>query len=228
MLNTRNVKQIIAKETKEVQGKAPESTTTKSGRQMEESVIHTEPSLRAFTKGESVPENFFLTPLTKPTSSSWYKAVPVGRNTLVKMMQKIASIACLDGKFTNYTDRKTVIQSLREEINPLEISELLGHADTNSIANYIHNPAEKQRRMSKKLAGFAPSATITVKHAGNTSSTSPSISPGVVANSSTAALPPVVQSRVLDESSYSESSIKALGGLFTGVTFNSSTFSSLP
>ena len=44
MLNTRNVKQRIAKETKEVQGKALESTT-KSGRQMEESGIHTEPSL---------------------------------------------------------------------------------------------------------------------------------------------------------------------------------------
>ena len=137
------------------------------------------------------------------------------------MMQKIASIACLDGKFTNSSGRKTVIQSLRDEFNPLEISELTGHADPNSIANYSHNPAEKQRRMSNKLAGYAPSATITVKHAGNTSSTSPSLSPGVVANSSTAALPPVVQSRVLDESSYSESSIKALGGLFTGVTFNS-------
>ena len=136
-------------------------------------------------------------------------------------MQKIAFIACLDGKFTNSSGRKTVIQSLRDEFNPLEISELTGHADPNSIANYSHNPAEKQRRMSNKVAGYAPSATITVKHAGNTSSTSPSLSPGVVANSSTAALPPVVQSRVLDESSYSESSIKALGGLFTGVTFNS-------
>ena len=45
MLNTRNVKQRIAKETKEVHGKAPESTTTKSGRQMEESEIHMESSL---------------------------------------------------------------------------------------------------------------------------------------------------------------------------------------
>ena len=73
---------------------------------------------RAFTKyvehrpkGENVPENFFLTPLAKPTSSSWYKAVPVGRNTLAKMMQKIASIACLDGKFPNSSGRKTVIQT---------------------------------------------------------------------------------------------------------------------
>ena len=40
-------------------------------------------------EGETVPGNFFLTPLDKSTSNIWYKAVPVGRNTLAKMMQKI-------------------------------------------------------------------------------------------------------------------------------------------
>ena len=74
------------------------------------------------------------------------------------MMQKIASIACLDGKFINSSGRKTVIQSLRDEFNPLEISELTGYADPNSVENFSHNPAERQHRMSNKLAGFVPSA----------------------------------------------------------------------
>ena len=76
-------------------GKVPESTRTKSGRRMEESGTHTEHSL-SMSKGENV---YFLTPLDKPTSNIWYKAVPVGRNTLAKMRQKIALVAFLDGKF---------------------------------------------------------------------------------------------------------------------------------
>ena len=59
----------------------------------------------------------------------WYKAVPVGRNTLAKQMKTIASIASLDRKFTNSSGRKTVIQSLREDFHPFEISELTGHAN---------------------------------------------------------------------------------------------------
>ena len=173
-------------------------------------------------KGENVPGIFFITPLNKPTSNIWYKAVPVGRNTLSKMMQKIASIASLDGKFTNSSGRKTVIQSLRKEFNPLEISELTGHADPNSMSSYSHNPAEKQRRMFNKLAGFTPSATTTTNDAGNTSSTSPQLWTEVVGDSSASALPPSVQKRVHDKGSYSEYPMKALSGLFTGVAFNNS------
>ena len=137
-------------------------------------------------------------------------------------MQKIASIASLDGKFTNSSGRKTVIQGLCEEFNPLEISELTGHAEPNSISRYSHNPAKKQRRISNKLAGFTPSATTTASDAGNTSSTSPQLWPEIVGNSSASALPPVVQKRVHDEGSYSEYPMKALSGLFTGVAFNNS------
>lgn len=169
-------------------------------------------------QGEKVPENFFLTPVANPTTNIWYKAVPVGKNNLAKMMQKIASNASLEGKFANSSGRKTVIQSLREEFNPLEISELTGHADPNSISSYSHNPAEKQRRMSNKLAGFTPSATATTtaNDAGNASSTSS------VVNREASALPPAVHGRVQEEGIYSRSPMKALSGLFTGVTFTNS------
>jgi len=52
-------------------------------------------------KGCNVPGNFYLSPVDSPKSNVWYKVVPIGRNTLAKQMQSIASIASLDGKFTN-------------------------------------------------------------------------------------------------------------------------------
>ena len=95
-------------------------------------------------------------------TSVWYKAVPVGRNTLAKQMKTIASIATFDRKFTNSSGRKTVVQSLREDFHLLAISELTGHANPDSISSYIHNPLEKELRMSNKLALFSSSTTITV------------------------------------------------------------------
>jgi len=39
----------------------------------------------------------------------------------------------------------TVIQELGNNFNPLETSELTGHANHESISNYGHNPVEKQQ-----------------------------------------------------------------------------------
>ena len=105
-------------------------------------------------KGEDVPNNFYLTPIDAPLTSTWYKSSPIGVNTLSKMMKKIAEKAGLDGKFTNSSGRKTAIQLLREEFHPVEISELTGHANAESIKSYSHNPLEKQRQMSNKLSGY--------------------------------------------------------------------------
>ena len=139
-------------------------------------------------------------------------------------MKTIASIASLDGKFTNSSGRKTVIQSLREDFHPLEISELTGHANPDSISSYSHNPLEKQRRMSNKLAGFSSSTTTqtTTVTAANASGgphtealrevyvNSP-VHPSVVGNNTTA----------MDNGSNGLTA-RALGGLFTNVSFNNS------
>jgi len=66
-----------------------------------------------------------------------------------------------DGKFTNSSGRKTVIQAPRDDFDPLEILEPTGHANPESISSYSRNSLEKQRRMSNKLAGFNPSTTTT-------------------------------------------------------------------
>ena len=51
--------------------------------------------------------------------------------------------------------------SREQTLDPLEISELTGHANPESITSYSHNPLEKQRQMLIKLAGFNPSTTTT-------------------------------------------------------------------
>ncbi|KAK3736976.1 hypothetical protein QZH41_004686 [Actinostola sp. cb2023] len=115
-------------------------------------------------QGENVPPNFFLAPIgdKKPSEGDvWFKASPVGRNTLAKQMKIIATTAGLDGKYSNSSGRKTVIQSLRDDFHPLEICELTGHANPESISSYSHNPLEKQRRMSNHLAGFSTANSTT-------------------------------------------------------------------
>ena len=94
-------------------------------------------------KGENVPTN--LTPIDSPTSNIWYKSCPIGVNTLSSMMKKIANKAGLIGKYTNSCGRKTAIQLLIDEFHPVEISDLTGHANPESITSYSHNPLEKQR-----------------------------------------------------------------------------------
>ncbi|KAK3740642.1 hypothetical protein QZH41_000145 [Actinostola sp. cb2023] len=107
----------------------------------------------------NVPDNFYLTPIDKTTSEVWYKKCPIGKNTLAKFMKTIASTAELTGKFSNSSGRKTAIQSLRGEFHPLEISELTGHANVDSISSYSHNPLERQRQMSHRLSGYTTSTT---------------------------------------------------------------------
>ncbi|KAK3746503.1 hypothetical protein QZH41_001762 [Actinostola sp. cb2023] len=112
-------------------------------------------------KGDNVPSCFFLSPVDNPKTNIWYKKSPVGVNALRKMMATIKSTAGIQGKFTNSSGRKTAIQSPRGEFSPLEIAELTGHANSDSISSYSHNPLEKQRRISNKLAGYTPAITAT-------------------------------------------------------------------
>ncbi|KAK3745836.1 hypothetical protein QZH41_004306 [Actinostola sp. cb2023] len=126
-------------------------------------------------QGENVPPNFFLTPIgdKKPSEGDvWFKASPVGRNTLAKQMKIIATTAGLDGKYSNSSGRKTMIQSLRDDFHPLEICELTGHANPESISSYSHNPLEKQRRMSNHLAGFSTANSTTTNATANCDSRS--------------------------------------------------------
>lgn len=181
-------------------------------------------------KEGDVSTSFYLSPVDNPTSNIWFKTTPVGRNTLAKLMKKIAESASLEGKITNSTGRKTVIQRLRGKFDPLEISELTGHADPGSISSYSHNPKAQQRRMSNMLAGFnTPSSSTSTSTSATSTSTHISAALREVTNLQTS------QSRVSQGSSISVSAAsggsnsnfsgflsEAVGGLFTGATFNNS------
>ena len=134
-------------------------------------------------------------------------------------MQSIASIASLDGKFTNSSGRKTVIQALRDDLDPLEFSELTGHANPESTASYSHNPLEKQRRMSNKLAGFNPSTTTT-----NTANSYSSHALREIVPNSSAPPSNTAATSSRDNSANRSSYLMAgaVGEMFTGVTFNNS------
>ena len=112
-------------------------------------------------KGDDVLGIFLLSPIDSPKSIVWYKRVPTGRNKLAKQMQSIRPLSPWTAKLTNSSGRKTVMQALRDDFDPLEISELTGYANPESISSYIHNPLGKQRRMSNKLPGFNPSTPTT-------------------------------------------------------------------
>ena len=213
------------RQTKNRQGDEP--TATKRARKYNNKIWRTDGGERdphrAFIeyighrpKGDKVPGNFYLSPVDSPKSNVWYKMVSIGRNTLAKHMQSIASIASLDGKFTNSSGRKTVIQALRDDFDPLEISELTGHANPLSISSYSHNPLEKQRQMSNKLAGFNPSTTTT------NSDSSHALQELVINCSAPPSNTTATSNRDISTSRSSYLMQGALGGMFTGVTFNNS------
>jgi len=175
-------------------------------------------------KGDNVPSCFFLSPVVNPKTNIWYKKSPVGVNALRKMMATIKSTAGIQGKFTNSSGRKTAIQSLRGEFSPLEIAELTGHANSDSISSYSHNPLEKQRRMSNKLAGYTPAITatntiVTSATETTTSSASSAISSSTSTNP-TMLCPAVPQARNVGSFGCLT---EAVSGLFTDATFNNST-----
>ena len=98
-------------------------------------------------------------------------------------------------------------------------SSLTGHANPEYIVSYSHSPLEKQRRMrrmSNKLAGFTTSTTTTKSYSSHALRE-------IVLNSS--APPNNTAATNSRDSSANRSSYLmagAVGGMFTGVTFNNS------
>ena len=68
-------------------------------------------------------------------------------------------------KHGNELDLNSVRQlSICDGFDPPEISELTGHANPESISSYSHNPLDKQRKMSNKLAGFTANNNSDARH----------------------------------------------------------------
>ena len=97
---------------------------------------------------------FYVACIIHPQTSIWYKASPLGLNSLGNFMKSMAETAKLTYKHTNHSARRTMITTLRHEnVNPLDISQLSGHKNLESIDTYSEASAEQQRRMSFILSG---------------------------------------------------------------------------
>ena len=72
--------------------------------------------------------NFYLRPLEKINPAQWYGEMPVGKNTLSKVVGKLLKSANLDGYFTNHSLRRTSATPLFQAgIDKKIVKEVTGH-----------------------------------------------------------------------------------------------------
>ena len=67
----------------------------------------------------------------------WYKAAPLGKNTIGKFMKTMATAAKISGKKLNHSARKTSAERLLQaNVPPTLIQNITGHKNVQSISNY--------------------------------------------------------------------------------------------
>ena len=124
--------------------------------------------------------------------------------------------------FTNSSGRKAVIQSLCEDFHLLEISELTGHANPDSISSYSHNPLEKKTKNVKQVGWVFIKYHYNRDTAANASG-GPRTEALREVYVHSPALPSVVGNNTTTMDNGSDGlTARALGGLFTNVSFNNS------
>ena len=101
----------------------------------------------------------YLAVVKSPKSEVWYKRQPLGVHSLGQFMKTMADAVSLTGKHTNHSARRTMITALRHEnVNPLDISQLLGYKNLKSIDSYSRNVVENKQPLrcspSAKSAEF--------------------------------------------------------------------------
>jgi integrase len=108
---------------------------------------------------------FYLRPLTNPASSVWYSHLPIGKNTIRKMMKSIASLGELEleGRKTNHSTRKTFATDLLDADIPnteLEVTQLGGWKSIQTLNEYAAPNIKKQKSVSDILSkAFLPKVT---------------------------------------------------------------------
>lgn len=86
---------------------------------------------------------------TKP----WFVRGALGMNKLNSIMKTMASQAGLEGRFTNHSGRKTMMQTLvQNNVPPTQIIQLSGHKNLKSVNNYSHVTTAQQQNMSNMLS----------------------------------------------------------------------------
>jgi len=85
----------------------------------------------------------------------WFKKAPVGVNKLNTLMKTIAQKARLGPNFKNHSGRKTLIQTLVNNVPPTDIMQLSGHKNVQSITGYSTVSQKQQLNMSLTLTALS-------------------------------------------------------------------------
>ena len=139
---------------------------------------------------------FYLTPkpINRVKNAIWYYDTPLGHNQLGKFLFEAKQLlnshngntgSCSKSKVSNHSARKTTITSLIEnDINPLHVSQLTGHKNTDSLKSYYSASSKMKKKMSDIINNpnnettsthhKASTSTITICNTENNPSTSTS------------------------------------------------------
>lgn len=99
----------------------------------------------------------------------WFKAQPLGVNTLSKIMSSMYTAAEMSndvtiGKVSNHSARKTMITDLKKaKVSNTDIIQVTGHKNVNSITSYDAMDYERQKEFSEKLVPTT-SSSATASH----------------------------------------------------------------
>lgn len=110
---------------------------------------------------------FYLKPkqeTPKNPTSTWFTAVPIGRNTLQEMMKRISTEANLGQQFTNHSLRAYGVSKLFQANVPEKlIMERSGHRSLDGVGQYERTGALQELQVCNILAGRKDSAMVPQK-----------------------------------------------------------------
>ena len=97
-------------------------------------------------------QNFYLTPLQKPKGDIWYTNMPVGHNTLSRIVTKLCNKAGIPGYKTNHSLRVTSATRLFQSgIDEQLIMSHTGHRSVDGVRSYKRVSNEQKKAVSSAL-----------------------------------------------------------------------------
>ena len=100
---------------------------------------------------DGAPFNLAKNICKNKSSKPWFKNSAVGTNTLNSLMKTIAEKAGLGPNVKNHSGRKTMMQTLSNNIPPTDIIQLSGHKNLQSVTNYSTVSQNQQMKISQTL-----------------------------------------------------------------------------
>ena len=104
---------------------------------------------------EMMDENcpFYLQDIKNPKTEIWYQTMRVGKNKLNDFAKTMATELNLNGKHTNHSARRTMIQQLSESgIQDNDIIAVTGHRNAEALNSYKAPSTAVMNKMSSILA----------------------------------------------------------------------------